>query len=412
MKKQFIFALAVMVSISTFAQKKELRTLEKAVKNNNYAEAKSAVSQLEPMVGSMDDKLKSKYYFNKAQAYYANGAGSNADFKMAISDLAKVDENYVSEVTAVKQTLQNELLTKANGLYTSGKYSEAAKLFEMLYILMPQDQVYLYYAAASAVSAQEMEVALKHYLELRDLGYTGVEMQYLATNKETGVEESFDKETRDIYVNKVKTHIAPKDVKSESKTAEITKNIALIYNSMGESEKGLEAIKVARDADPASIDLILTEANMHYKLGNKEAYTNLIKEATQKDPKNKDLLYNLGVLSSEAGNDEEAKKYYGLVLELDPTYVNASTNIAALILGQEAAVIEEMNSLGSSAEDNKRYDQLKQKRLDIYNEAIPYLERVLEIDQDNIDVAKTLKGIYSVIGNDAKYKAIVAKYKI
>ena len=97
MKKQFIFALAVMISISTFSQKRELRTLEKAVKNNNYAEAKSVVSQLEPMVGSMDDKLKSKYYFNKAQAFYANGAGSNEDFKMAISDISKVDENHIKK---------------------------------------------------------------------------------------------------------------------------------------------------------------------------------------------------------------------------------------------------------------------------------------------------------------------------
>ncbi|WP_417236329.1 tetratricopeptide repeat protein [Bizionia paragorgiae] len=412
MKKQFIIALGLMVSMSTIAQKKELRTLEKAVKNNNYAEAKAAVSQLEPMLGSMDEKLKSKYYFNKAQAYYANGAGTNADFKMAISDLAKVDEKHVSEVAVIKQGLQNELLTKANALYTTGKYSDAAKLFEMLYILVPEDEVYLYYAAASAVSAQELEVALNHYLKLRELGYTGIETQYLATNKETGEEEAFDKVTRDLYVSKLKTHIKPREAKTESKTAEITKNIALIYNSLGESEKGLEAIKVARQADPTSVELILTEANMQYKLGNKEAYTKLIKEAIKNDPNNKDLLYNLGVLASESGNIEDAKKYYNRVLELDPAYINASTNIAALILSEEVSVIEEMNSLGSSAADNKRYDELKQKRVEIYSEAIPYLEGVLKIDDDNIDVAKTLKGIYSAIGEDAKYKAIVAKYKI
>ena len=38
-----------------------------------------------------------------------------------------------------------------------------------------------------------------------------------------------------------------------------------------------------------------------------------------------------------------------------------------------------MNALGTSAADNRKYDELKNKRLDIYNEAIPYLERVLEI---------------------------------
>ncbi|SEA63324.1 tetratricopeptide repeat protein [Bizionia paragorgiae] len=412
MKKQFIIALGLMVSMSTMAQKKELRTLEKAVKNNNYAEAKVAVSQLEPMLGSMDDKLKSKYYFSKAQAYYANGAGTNADFKMAINDLAKVDEKYVSEVAVIKQGLQNELLTKANSLYTTGKYSEASILFDMLYTLVPEDQVYLYYAAVSAVSAQDLNGALDFYLKLRDIGYTGIETQYIATNKETGEEEAFDKATRDLYVGKLKTHIKPREVETESKTAEITKNIALIYNSLGESEKGLEAIKIARQEDPSNVELILTEANMQYKLGNKEAYTSLIKEAIKNDPNNKDLLYNLGVLSSEAGETEQAKKYYNKVLELDPTYINAATNIAALILSEEVSIIEEMNSLGSSAADNKRYDELKRKRVEIYNEAIPYLEGVLKIDDDNIDVAKTLKGIYSAIGEDAKYKAIVAKYKI
>ena len=96
MKKQLILALALFVSVLSFAQKKELKTLEKAIKNNNFAEAKATATQLESMLDSMDDKMKSKFYFNRAKALYANGAGSFTDFDTAFNDLTKVDSKYVS----------------------------------------------------------------------------------------------------------------------------------------------------------------------------------------------------------------------------------------------------------------------------------------------------------------------------
>ncbi len=410
MRKQLILTLALFMAVFSFAQKKELKKLEKAVKNNNYAEAKALVTQLEPVLESMDDKTKAKYYFNKAKAFYANGTGTNADFKLALNDLSKVDEKYVKELPTIKKALQNEFLTKANELYKGNKFKEAAVLFEMLYELVPSDQAYLYYAAVSAISAQDYDLALKHYLQLKDLGYTGVDTQYYATNKDTGAEEILDKATRDIYVNRLKTHISPGERKTESKTAEITKNIALIYLNQGKNDEALAAIKDARKANPEDTALIITEANTQFKLGNKEAYTSLIKEATAKDPNNKDLLFNLGVLSAESGNDEEARAYYEKALKIDPNYVNALTNLAALILSGESALIEEMNNLGSSAKDNRRYDELKEQRSQIYKDAIPYLETVLKVTENNVDVARTLMNIYNAIDDSTKAKALKEKY--
>ena len=51
MKKQLIIALAFSISAFSFAQKKELKTAEKAIKNNNYAEAKVAIDQAEGLIG-------------------------------------------------------------------------------------------------------------------------------------------------------------------------------------------------------------------------------------------------------------------------------------------------------------------------------------------------------------------------
>lgn len=408
MKKQLILTLTLFVMVFSFAQKKELKTLEKAVKSNNFAEAKATATKLESMLGSMDDKMKSKFYFNRAKALYANGAGSLADFDTAFNDLTKVDGKHVSELAATKSFVQNELLLKANGFYTEGKYNPASGLFAMLYKLMPEDQSYLYYAAVSAVQGEDFDTALKHYIVLRDIGYTGIKKEFFAVSKETGEEEILDKATRDLYV-KAKTHITPGERMSESQTAEITNKIALIYVSQGKNEEALAAIKDARAADSSNTDLILTEANVQLKLGNTEEYGKLIKEAVANDPNDKDLLYNLGVISNASGNKDEARMYYEKVITIDPNYINALKNLSALILEEEDAIVKQMNSLGNSAADNKLYDELKAKKVNIYKEAIPYLENVLEIDSSDIDFAKTLISIYGIIGESEKASALKTK---
>ena len=68
MKKQLIIALAFSISAFSFAQKKELKTVEKAIKNNNFAEAKTAVAQAEALLSAMDEKTKAKFYYLKGQA--------------------------------------------------------------------------------------------------------------------------------------------------------------------------------------------------------------------------------------------------------------------------------------------------------------------------------------------------------
>lgn len=409
MKKQVIIALAFSISVISFAQKKELKTAEKAIKSNNYSEAKAALKQAEAMLSSMDDKTKAEYYFLNGQALYANGAGSNADIDKALESLDKVKDGYVSEKAQLKQSMVNNLLTKGNAAYEKQDYITSSNNFERAYRVTKKDTVFLYYAAATAVNVQDYDRALNLYKELKDLGYTGIEKEYLATNVETQKEESFkDKTMRDLSV-KAKSHIKPVERLTESKKAEIVKNIALIYISKGDNENALAAMKDARDENPDDINLILSEANVYYKMGNTEEFKKLLEMATTKDPENPELQYNLGVIAAESKDIEAAKKYYNRALELDPKYINAQINMAALILSGEEALIKEMNGLGSSKKDDLRYDELKEERQQIYRDAVPYLTKALEIDSENISAAKTLMNIYNIIGETEKYKTLKAK---
>jgi len=365
----------------------------------------------------MDDKMKAKFYYVKAQALYANGTGTNESIDEAISSLDKLKDleskmgklKYTQQANEMKSGMISSFLTKANDAFNNKNYKVASKGFEKVYSLSPKDTLYLYYAASAAVSGVDYDTALDYYVQLKNMGYNGAQMQYFAQNKETGEEESFaDKSTRDFSV-KAKIHNNPRDVKSASKIGEIVKNIALIYVSQGENEKALASMSDARAENPDDLGLLLSEANVHLKMGNKEKFKALMEEATKQDPNNAELLYNLGVLAAEAGNLEEAKKYYKKAIEINPNYVDAYNNLAVTILEGEASIVEEMNGLGTSSADNRKYDELKAKRAELYKEAIPYLSKALELKSSNIDAARTLMNIYSVLGETDKFKAMRTK---
>lgn len=418
MKKLLTLGLILAITSMSFAQKNEIKAIEKALKSTNFADAKSAVVAAEALIGNMDDKSKAKFYFLKAQALYANGAGTDANIDEAITSLDNLKEleskmgklKYTQEANTMTTGMINSYLTKANNAFTNKDYKVAAKGFEKVYKMSPKDTLYLYYAASAAVSVPDYDTALDYYLQLKNMEYNGSQMNYYATDKETGKEESFaDKAGRDFSIKTLKTHNKSRDDKSEAKTAEIVKNIALIYVSQGEDEKALGAMADARKENPDDMGLLVSEANVYLKMGNREKFKELMEEATDKDPNNAELQFNLGVLAAESGNNESAITYYEKAIAIDPAYTASYINLAVAILSGETGIVEEMNSLGNSAAENKKYDELKDKKVQMYNRAIPYLEKALELKSTNLSAATTLKDIYSLLGETEKFKEMKAK---
>ena len=410
MKKQFILILALALSVCTFAQKKELKAAEKALKSNNFSEAKSIINQAEAMLSSMDDKSKAKFYYLKGKALYANGTGTNADVEQAILSFDQSGSSYGTEVGEIKKSIESTFLTKANEHYKSSNFAEASKGFDMLYKIVPTDTTYLYYAAASAVSGQDYESALVHYNTLKELGYTGIQTQYLATNAETGEEEMMDEKTRDLFV-RAGSHTKPRDQVTESKLGEITKNIALILSAQDKPEEALAAIKDARSANPDNVDLIINEANMYLQLKDEAKFKTLMEEAVQKQPNNASLHYNIGVMSMKNKNLVVARESFHKVLEIDPSFADAALNLSTSYIDEGNGLIEEMNSLGSSAADDKKYDELKARKSSLFQKGADLLIGFMNSNPDanNMNILEQLKNIYNALGEGAKAKEIEAQ---
>lgn len=416
MKTKVIVLLAFMIGWAGMAQKSELKAAEKALDNGDAMAAKSTLESISGMIDGADDKYKAQYYFIRGNVYADLGAkGTATAFPEAVASYEKVLEmeangtktKYSADVRAKMEGMTADLVNSAVDDSNNGNHKEAAEKLYMGYKMSPKDTVYLYYAASSAVNAKEYEAALKYYNELKDLNYDGSSMEYKATNVETGEVENFqgNKIQRDLMV-KAKSHSDPVDDKTESKKAEIVKNIALIYTTLGDNDKALEAYAEARQSLPNDVNLVLNEANLYYTMGDKDKFKELMGEAAEMAPDNPDLHYNIGVINMEQGNLEEARAAYRRTLEIDPTYVNAQLNLSTTYVNEGNGLIDEMNTLTTSRADTQRYDELKAKKDELFKEGAKILEDALERNPDNQSILSQLKNIYGAMGDNENFMRI------
>ena len=289
---------------------------------------------------------------------------------------------------------------------TSQEYLNGSKKIYRGYRLSKKDTIYLYYAASLAKDGQDYNTAINYYEELIDLGYTGIKEEFYATKKGTKEESKFGTEEERNIALKKGEYVIPRSKFTKSKKGTILKNMTFIYINEGDIEKATLLMKKAREESPNDINLMYAEAEMYYKSGDMLNYKSVINEIIINDPNNPDLYYNLGVASAKNDEKEEALIYYTKALELNPEYTEALINKAQLILDNESAIVIEMNSLGTSNADYDKYDLLKKKKNDLYLEALPYLESASRLRPESMDIVKTLKGIYGMLGMDEKEKAM------
>ena len=399
MKKLILYILLLTISFSN-AQKKELRNANKFFIAGEYSSALDLLESSKEIFDSSDDKIKSQ-----AMLLYGKLHTAMEDFDLAVKAFDMSKNLGISDqlLNLEVNKLETAIITSAVGDNETENFSDAAKKLKVVYDLKPDlNQLYLYYAASSAVNAQDLQMALEYYEVLRDIKYDGVETKFYLTDVDSGEEIEINSESQYKLLQKSKDYSDPREEETESKFPEIVKNIALIYKQLGQNDKALAAIEAARLSNPNDVGLIITAANIYFELGNKEAFRVAMSEAIQKDPNNPILYYNLGVVSGELGEKDVAISYYKKSIELDPGSENSYLNLVALILDGEQDIVDQMNSLGTSRSDNLKYDELKESRENLYIQCIPILKDLISINS-NIEAIRTLMNIYGTIGDNLGY---------
>ena len=85
MRKQVVALFLGLMTMVSFAQKKELKTAEKALKTQDYAAASIAIDAAKALNADADSKLSTKFYFLKGQTFVGK-----KEYKVAAEAFNKV----------------------------------------------------------------------------------------------------------------------------------------------------------------------------------------------------------------------------------------------------------------------------------------------------------------------------------
>lgn len=429
MIRKLVLASLLAASLSAAAQKDELKTLKKLyaieqMSPKDVTEYKAALAKAEPLVSDPADKVYFNFYKGMLPLLELGIPENqkNPQFIMTALSPEKVDllskslnatldyektnkKVYTDDIKETITSFRPDLLNYAVALGSAGKNKEASKILYSIYELDKTDKDVLYYAASYAVNGQDYASAVTWYRELNAAKYTGEKTIYTAKSKLNDKYEGFlDKAKRDQAV-KLGTHVLPKEEKEPSKQPEIYANLVRILLQEKKTEEAKKALAEGFAALPNDPTLKSIESGIVLDSANYEEYK---KVANMSDP---NATYNLGVLALQEKKTAEAEKHFQETIALDPKYTNAYLNLAAVKLAADKTLTEQMNKLGTSAADNKKYEQLKAQRVALFKGVLPNLEKAHELAPDDTTVTTNLLSVYNYLEMTDKYKALKASQK-
>jgi tetratricopeptide (TPR) repeat protein len=208
--------------------------------------------------------------------------------------------------------------------------------------------------------------------------------------------------------------------------AQIHSLLAGIYMKAGEKDKSIAVINEGRLLYRDDQDLLLSEINYYIGEGQLNKLEDKLEEAIKKDPKNVGLYtvkakmyeglaenYNKeGKASDAATAMENAKTNYTRALEQDPKSFDALYNMGAMSFNKAAAITTQMNALGMSKADQKKYDELDLQMKKLFEDALPFFERADASKAGDQSVLLALFKINEKLGRSekaAQYKKMMGK---
>ena len=413
--RKIALLLITLISFTTFAQKNEVKSAEKAFKKGDLVTAQEMIKEACQLKDQADPKTKAKILFVKAEILAKLGSKDLNNYEKALETIEKLEafeketgkKKYTGEAEKLKAQITNEVNTIVNNDLSKKDYKELVKSAMIAYKLTGNEQ-YKYFAAVAALVNKNYEPAEKWLKELYDSGYTGERDIVTVKDKATGKRIAVQDEKAGKLLIMAGTHEDLKKEKTPSARPDIVANLLYIYGQTGKDDEAIKFIETAKKEDPNNIDLIIGEGNYYLKKGDNEKFAEAMQKAVNIEPNNKLFNFNLATAYYQLGKYDEAKKYYEKTIELDPNYVDAYKGLAFIILAPEEAITKEMNK-DEVLMNDALYNKYNKQRLDLYRKVLPTLEKAMEVAPEDEAVLNMLKKIYRDLEMNDKYKKVKAK---
>lgn len=386
MKKVILILAACAIFGYSFGQKKpKINQAEKARTEGNLGEAKEIIDAAIEHEKTKDD---GKTWYYRGLIYATLDTTTNPQYqnlatdplKIAMEAFAKADElgkgnneYFISDANGLprlKPQQMNDLwvyyLNKGVENYQEQNTEEALKYFTKTQSVKPSDTTGYIFAGAAAQSGKNFKVAAENYYKLiNDLDY----------------------HSPDLY-----------------------NYLVYIEGTVNENpEKALELLRKAKEKFPENGDFAKSEINLLIQMDKVDEAKNELQAAIAKEPENSNLYFTLGVMHEELGNKDEARDAYQKAVDLDPKNFNATFNLAVVHYNEAVELIKQKNNLGISAADLKKAKGMQEEINNRLKTAMPYWERILELDPQNRTALESLQYTYSQLKMNEKALEVTEK---
>lgn len=205
-------------------------------------------------------------------------------------------DNYIAEVSYIKQNLAASLIYKANKALEAKDYAASYGYFESVNKLAIKGEDVTYNLALLAVKSGKLADAVKYYTEIINRG---------------------------------------------NSTADQHLELADVYKKQGEEQKALTTLETANTKFPSNKEILFQLIEEYAANESYNAIVPIIDQAIKFEPENINLNYLAGYANESENNLVQAQTYYQKVVQLDPN--NYESNLALGLLALDRFLKDGLN---------------------------------------------------------------------
>lgn len=285
------------------------------------------------------------------------------------NDKGRVKPKYDKKIREAVSTYFAQLINAGNEGLQSGDFTKANKYFSKYGEVKRHPM--LEGTSAAIVDSLSMEVAFFS-------AYAATQME---GNTEAAIKEL--EQIKEVPFNQ----------------NEVYQLLALQYINSGDTVKYENTLKEAINVVPQEPIFLTNLANILIIKGENDQALTFLNQLLEKDPTNPLVLSTMGQIYTEGKKDyQTGESYYLKAVELNPESKEAIYGLAQVYFNQGADAINEANSIN----DQAQYAVALEKAKGFYAKALPYLEKVHELDPDNSQFRTALYNVYYNLGMEDK----------